>query len=80
MTKAAKKEPARKRPAKAAVSGAIVDKRAKASHDMEPHLRDCQRWTELADDRSRYDMIVRHLAEKMEKLVAAYNEMGGYEP
>jgi hypothetical protein len=33
----------------------------------------------LGHDRSHYDMVVRHLAEKMEKLVAAYYEMGDYE-
>lgn len=42
------------------------------------------RWAELAEtlsldhDRSHYDMVVRHLAEKMEKLRAAYYEMDGY--
>jgi hypothetical protein len=52
---------------------------------MEPHLCDCVRWTELAEvlsldhDRSLYDMVVRHAAEKMEKLLAAYYELGGFE-
>jgi hypothetical protein len=84
MTKAAKKRPARKRSTRAA-DGGIEAKRAKAYHDMEPHLRDCERWSELAEvlsldhDRSHYDMVVRHLAEKMEKFVAAYYEMGAYE-
>jgi hypothetical protein len=85
MSKAKKKAP-RKPSTKTAVGGAIVEKRAKAYHEMEPQLRDCARWTELAEvlsldhDRSLYDMVVRHTAEKMEKLVAAYYEMGGYEP
>jgi hypothetical protein len=80
----AKKKPARKPSTKPA--DGIEAKRAKAYHDMEPALRDCERWSELAEvlsldhDRSHYDMVVRHLAEKMEKLVAAYYEMGGYEP
>jgi hypothetical protein len=90
----AKKKPARKRSTKAAknitqnitaVGAALVEKRAKAYHAMEPHLRDCERWSELAEvlsldhDRCHYDMVVRHLAEMMEKLVAAYYEMGDYE-
>jgi hypothetical protein len=82
----AKKKPAKKRSTKPAVGGELVEKRAKAYRDMEPQLRDCERWSELAEvlsldhDRSHYDMVVRHLAEKMEKLVAAYYEMGDYEP
>jgi hypothetical protein len=85
MTKAAKKKPARKRSTKPAVGGAIVAKRAAAYSAIEPQLCDCVRWAELAEvlsldhDRSHYDMVVRHLAEKMEKLRAAYYEMDGYE-
>jgi hypothetical protein len=84
MTKAAKKKPARK-PSTKAADGEIEAKRAKAYREMEPHLCDCQRWTYLADvlsldhDRPLYDMVVRHAAEKMEKLLEAYYEMGGYE-
>jgi hypothetical protein len=85
MTKAAKKKPARKRSTKPA-DGGIVAKRAEAYLRMEPALCDCQRWTYLADvlstdhDRPLYDMVVHHAAEMMEKLLAAYYEMGGYEP
>jgi hypothetical protein len=48
MAKAAKKKPARKRSTKPA-DGGIEAKRAKAYHDMEPLLRDCERWSELAE-------------------------------
>ena len=53
---------------------------------MEPALCDCQRWTYLADvlsldhGRALYDMVVHHAVERMERLLAAYYEMGGYEP
>jgi hypothetical protein len=62
-----------------------MEQRAKAYHDMEPQLCDCVRWAELAEElsldheRSHYDMVVRLLAEKMEKLRVAYYEMGGYD-
>ena len=82
----AKKKPAGKPVPKAAIDGELVEKRAEAYLRMEPALCDCQRWTYLADvlstdhDRPLYDIVVHHAAEMMEKLLAAYYEMGGYEP
>jgi hypothetical protein len=48
MAKAKKKPAARKRTPKAAVGGALVEKRAKAYHDMEPHVCSLSRAAELA--------------------------------
>jgi hypothetical protein len=77
MAKAAKKKAAKKRTAKAGDAEREA-KRAEAYLRMEPELCDCQRWTYLADvlsidhDRPLYDMVVRHAAEKMEKLLVNY--------
>ena len=82
MVKAAKKKPARKPSTKTC---ALVEMRAKAYSEMEPQLCDCVRWAELAEvlsldhKRSHYDMVVRHLAEKMEELRAAYYAPEGFE-
>lgn len=76
MTKAAKKKPAAKAPAQAATETAA--RRAKAYADMEPHLRDCQRWARLAealatdDDPAIMALVAEHTANEIDKLVAAY--------
>ena len=76
MTKAAKKKPAAKAPAQAATETAA--RRAKAYADMEPHLRDCQRWAHLAetlatdDDSAILALVAEHAASEIDKLVTAY--------
>jgi hypothetical protein len=85
MTKPTKKKAAMPRASKA--GGEIEAKRAEAYLRMEPHLCDCQRWTELAEDlslgndedRALYDMVVHHAAGEMKKLLAAYYALGGFE-
>jgi hypothetical protein len=77
MAKAAKKKPAGK-PVPKAADGAIAAKRAEAYLRMEPHLYDCVRWVELADDlslgndRPQLDMVLHHVTGEMRKLLAAY--------
>jgi len=84
MAKAAKKKPARMRSTKPA-DGEIEAKRANAYRDMEPHLCDCVRWIELADDlslgddRPQLDMVVHHATEEIRRLLAAYYALGGFE-
>jgi hypothetical protein len=84
MAKAAKKKPAGK-PVPKTADRDLEAKRAQAYLRLEPDICDCQRWTYLAaalsldPDRPLYDMVVHHAAERMEKLLAAYYEMGGYE-
>jgi hypothetical protein len=73
----AKKKPAGK-PVPKAADATIEAKRAKAYNAMEPHLCDCVRWVELADDlslgqdRPALDMVIHHATEEMRKLLAAY--------
>jgi hypothetical protein len=80
----AKKKPAKKRSTKPADT-TIEAKRAEAYLRMEPHLCDCVRWVELADDlslgedRPQLDMVIHHATAEMRKLLEAYNEMGGFE-
>jgi hypothetical protein len=84
MSKPAKKKPAKKRSTKPADT-TIEAKRAEAYLRMEPHLCDCVRWVELADDlslgedRPQLDMVIHHATAEMRKLLEAYNEMGGFE-
>ena len=65
--------------------GDLKAKRAEAYLRMEPHLRDCVRWIELADelsfgeDRPQLDMVVHHATEEMRKLLAAYDALEGFE-
>jgi hypothetical protein len=78
MTKAAKKKPASKTAPKS-IDPTIQARRAEAYLRMEPDLRDCERLARLAGqlsldhDRDLYDYVVHLAAEKMEKMVAAYN-------
>jgi hypothetical protein len=80
----AKKKPAKKRSTKPADT-TIEAKRAEAYLRMEPHLCDCVRWVELADDlslgedRPQLDMVIHHATAEMRKLLEAYNEMDGFE-
>jgi hypothetical protein len=73
----AKKKPARK-PSTKPADGEIAAKRAEAYNAMEPHLCDCVRWIELADDlslgedRPLLDQVVHHATTEMRKLLAAY--------
>jgi hypothetical protein len=84
MTKAAKKKPAGK-PVPKAADSTIEAKRAEAYLRMEPHLHDCVRWVELADDlslgndRPQLDMVIHHATAELRKLLEAYNEMGGFQ-
>jgi hypothetical protein len=77
MTKTLKKKATRK-PATKAADGSIAAKRAEAYLRMEPHLYDCVRWVELADDlslgndRPQLDMVLHHVTGEMRKLLAAY--------
>jgi len=86
MAEPAKKKVPRKPATKADGGRDLEAKRAQAYLRLEPALCDCQRWTYLAaalsldPDRPLYDMVVHHAAEKMEKLLADYYELGGYEP
>jgi hypothetical protein len=63
----------------ATVERAAVDtKRAKAYADMEPHLRDCQRWAHLVDTLATDDdpailaLVAEHAANEIDKLVEVY--------
>lgn len=58
----------------------INAKRAKAYADMEPHLRDCQRWAHLAEtlaigddsDHAILALVAEHAANEIDKLVEVY--------
>lgn len=84
MAKAAEKKSAKK-PGPEPTVGDLEAKRAKAYLRMEPHLYDCVRWVELADelsfgeDRAQFDMVVHHATVQMRKLLEAYNAMEGFE-
>jgi hypothetical protein len=77
MAKAVKKKAVRKPKSKAS-DLAIVEKRAQAYHDMEPHLCDVVRMGEIAfslfdcSDRGHFVFAVGHLEEMLLELRKRY--------